>query len=534
MQFSETLGQTLDRPRVRRVILVAFGAIAALSLRVQSPLAWDEAVYAARGKDLARTNFEWDTITSAYWSDLRAPGFPGFLAAAFELFGESDLIARLVVVGFSVGLLWMIATTLDLVASRRVGTTAIVIAALCPGFLATSTLAFADHPAAFFAVVGVYFLLHAHVRGAGLGLAMVPIALGIATTMRFGATMFVGAALFIVAGAIVLRAIRERDPRALIPYVGAGAVTGAVVLFLLGTTFLTRNASPLEATDAQVDSVNNSSTNWLRDLETILTPGAVDYGFNGAFWGWSYALVFVVVVVAVTTKLLMRGQVLWLLMFAAVSLTPVVMYGLSVRQYVTTYLSPQFAIGAAMLAWAIWLPAPTRSDDDDDEPAEPATTALPFAGMVRTGLVLLALGTAFVSWRSFEGVEAMHERLGGFEQVRLASIAADDMLGSDCRLFTTRVPQVAWYSDCNASGFSGSFQPDGESVGGGMPWDEFVQVQASRVDLSGGATIGFLLLEGASGQPRIDDVAELADPDNSVVLRSASGRRVALFEVNVG
>ena len=531
MHFSETLKQTLDRKRVRRVILIAFGAIAALSLRAQSPLAWDEAVYAARGKDLARTNFDWDTITSAYWSDLRAPGFPGLLAAAFELFGESDLIARLVVVGFSVGLLWMIATTLDLVAPRRVGTTAIVIAALCPGFLATSTLAFADHPAAFFAVAGVYFLLYAHIRGAGLGLALVPIALGVATTIRFGATMLVGAALLIVAGAIVLRALRERDPRSLLPYVGAGAVTGAVVLFLLGTTFLTRNASPLEATDAQVDSVNNSSTNWLRDLETILTPGAVDYGFNGAFWGSSYALVFVIVVVAITTKLLMRGQVLWLLMFAAVSLTPVLMYGLSVRQYVTTYLSPQFAIGAAMLAWAIWLPAPNRSDD---ERTEPAPTTPPFAGIVRPGLALLALGTAFVSWRSFEGVEAMHERLGGFEQVRLASIAADDMLGSDCRLFTTRVPQVAWYSGCNASGFSGSFQPDGESVGGGMPWDEFVQVQASRVDLSGGATIGFLLLEGASGQPRIDDVAELADPDNSVVLRSASGRRVALFEVKVG
>lgn len=485
-------------------------------------------MYAARGKDLARTNFDWDTITSAYWSDLRAPGFPGFLAVAFELFGESDLIARLVVVGFSVGLLWMIATTLDLVAPRRVGTTAIVIAALCPGFLATSTLAFADHPAAFFAVAGVYFLLDAHIHGAGLGLALVPIALGVATTVRFGATMLVGAALLIVAGAIVLRALRERDPRVLLPYVGAGAVTGAVVLFLLRTTFLTRNASPLEATDAQVNNVNNSSTHWLRDLETILTPGAVDYGFNGAFWGSSYALVFVIMVVAITTKLLMRGQVLWLLMFATVSLTPVVMYGLSVRQYVTTYLSPQFAIGAAMLAWAIWLPAPNRPDDERTEPA----VTQPFAGMVRPGLALLALGTAFVSWRSFEGVEAMHERLSGFEQVRLASIAADDMLGSDCRLFTTRVPQVAWYSDCNASGFSGSFQPDGESVGG-MPWDEFVQVQASRVDRSEGAVIGFLLLEGASGQPRIDDLLDLADPNNRVVLRSSSGRRVALLQVHV-
>ena len=116
----------------------------------------------------------------------------------------------------------------------------------------------------------------------------------------------------------------------------------------------------------------------------------------------------------------------------------------------------------------------------------------------------------------------------------MASIAADDMLNSDCLLFMARVPQVAWYSDCTVLAFAGSFQPDGESVGGGVPWDEFIQVQTSRVDLSGGATIGFLLLEGASGQPRFDDLIESADLENSVILRSESGRRVALFEVDVG
>lgn len=521
----------LDERRLRRFILLSFGVLASLPLRVQSPLSWDEAVYAARGKDLARSNFDWDSITSAYWSDLRAPGFPGFLAIAFEVFGESDMIARLTVIGFSVGLLWMIAATLDLVAPCRVGNTAIIIAATCPGFVATSTLVFADHPAAFFAVAGVYFLLHSHVRQVSLRLAMVPIALGIATTMRFGSLMLVVAGLIIVAGAIVFNAIRARDLSRLIPYLSAGVVTGAISLFLLVTTFLTRSASPVSASAAQASTLGHASTNWLQDLKIILTPGAVDYGFNGAFWGYSYALAFVLGVVVVTTKLLIRGQVLWLLMFGAVSLTPVVLYGWTANQYVTTYLSPQLAIGAAMLAWAAWLPAPER--DRVDTVTESGILNPRFLRMTRTGILLLAIGTAFVSWRSFEGVEAMHERLRGFEQVRLASIAADDMLGDDCRIFTARVPQVAWYSDCNVSGFAGTFQPDGEAVGEGLPWEEFVQVQASRVSLAGGATLGFLLMEGASGQPHIDVATELADSENSVVLRSPSGRRVALLEVTI-
>jgi len=304
----------------------------------------------------------------------------------------------------------MLAATLDLVAPPRVGTTGMIIAATCPGFLATSTLGFADHPAAFFAISGVFFLLHSYVRGVNVGLVMVPISLGIATTMRFGSTMFVAAAIAIIAGAVVLRAIRTSSLGSLLPFVGAGVVTAATILFLLGTEVLTRTNSPLAATGAQVGNLEHSATHWVGDLRTILAPGAVDYGFNGAFWGWSYALAFTLVVIAVTTKLLMRGQILRLALLAAVSLTPVLLYGLSIRQFVTTYLSPIFAIGAAMVAWAIWLPAPKRSNA---EPAESAAPCLPFASTVRMALVLLALGTAFVSWRSFEAVEAMHERLGG-------------------------------------------------------------------------------------------------------------------------
>ncbi len=531
MQISELVGRFLDRPIARGVLLATFGVLAVIPLRVRSPLSWDEAVYAARGKDLAETNFDFGVVTGSYWSDLRAPGLPGFLATAFEVFGASDFIARLVAVAFSVGLLWLLAKTLDLVAAPRAGTTAVLIAGACPGVLATSTLAFADHPGAFFAVAGVYFLLHSYVHGPGLRLVMVPLSIGMATTVRFGSGMFVAAAFVVIAIAVIAQALRERDARSLVPYIGSGVMTGAIGLFLLGSTFLTVQDSPLDATDAQVESLGHSSTKWLTDLQTILTPGPVDYGFNGPFWGWSYASIFVLLVVAVVTKLLVRGQFLWLAVFTFIALSPVVLYGISVGQFVTNYLSPQFAIASAVLGWALWLPA--RNSEAEADPAGVLEAdPVELSGLLRAGVLCGVLVLSYVTARSFQGVEAMHERLTGFEQVRLASMAADDMLGSNCRLYTARVPQVSWYSDCVTYGFAGSFRPDGETVGDGLPWDEFISTQANRGGVGDGATLGFLILEGASGQARMDDVWSSAEPDNSLILSSPAGRRVALFEVS--
>lgn len=531
MRFFAELGEQLDRNVVRRFALVVFGAAATLTLRVNSPLGWDEAVYAARAGDLSDTNFDWGTVTGGYWSDLRAPGFSTFVAAGFEIFGASDFVARLVSIAFSVGLLWMIAKTLDLVALPRAGTTAVIIGAVCPGFLATSTLAFADHTAAFFASVGFYFLLRAFVQGPGLGLVMVPLATGIATTARFGAAMFLGVAMALLAFALLYRIIRTKSYRDLIPFGISGLATAGIVLFLLSTTTLTRINSPIDATETQVDTVGNDPLNWLVDLQTILTPGAVDYGFNGPFWGWTYASLFVLLVLFAFGKLLVRGQWLWMISFLLVALAPVVFYGVSVRQYVTTYLSPQFAFAAGVLAWALWLPA-SGMKSEDEPPATSVPDPLPGSmGVIRIGLVAVALLAGFVGWRSFGGVLAMHERLTGFEQVRVAAIAADDILGADCRLVTSRIPQVAWYSDCVTVGFAGSLES--EVAPAGAPWDDFLALQASRVDLSTSPGLGFLLLEGVGGQPRIDDVWSRSNPDNSVLLSAANGRRVAIVGLDV-
>lgn len=528
------VGLLLDESRVRRTVLAVFGFAALLTLRVQSPLGWDESVYASRAKDLERTNFDWDVVSSPYWSDLRAPGFPAFAGFAFEIFGTSDFIVRAVIVGFSVGLLAMIARTLDLIAPPRVGTTAALIAALCPGFFATSTLAFGDNAAAFFAVVAVWALLRAHVSGSTGGLVVAPAAIAVATSIRFGAVMLVVAPLGLVALAVSITAIRRRSYRDFFSFLAAGLISVAVVAYLLTSTFLTRLASPLDAS-AQQRIVNDSASGrWLSDLRTILSPGPVDYGFNGAFWGWSFFSVFILTLLVVVTKALIDRRIGLLFVATTIGFVQVGLYAWFVNQYVTTYLAPQFAIGAAALAMVIWGP-PLRSlvAPDYDSACISAETGARPGARSRAGALVLVAAVVFVGWRTFEGAEAMHRRLTGFEQVRVASTIADDVLGQNCRIFTTRVPQVSWYSVCNATGFSGSFQPDGEAVGDGLSWDDYVAVQAGRVDSSGGAGLGFLLLEGVRSQPPIDEVLKAAEGD-AVVLMAPTGRRVALVEVTPG
>lgn len=526
------LGEVLDHRSTRGISLLAFAVAGLFALRNRSPLGWDESVYAARAKDLSNSGFDWELVTGGYWSDLRAPGFSGFVATGFEVFGSSDFVARAISIAFSVGLLWIIARSLDLLAEPRVGTTAVILAAICPGFLATSTLAFADHAGAFFAIVSLYFVIRGYVKGPDLGLVVVPIALGVATASRFGAAMFVAIPMVLLATAIVARAWRERELWSLWPYVASGGASAATVLILLSTTLLTTSNSPIDATSTFVDGIGDERTNWITDLRTILTPGPVDYGFDGAFWGWSYALLFVALVTVAAGRLFVAGRFAWMATFAAISLAPVVFYGLSVRRFVTTYLSPQFAIGVAMLAWALWLPTSRRGlagaqSESSQRVADGgrATTPILVAGLS----MALAL---FVGWRSFEGVDNMHERLHGFNEVREASVAASGLLGDNCELLTSRVPQVAWYSDCRANSFQGVLEPEDGSFEG-LGWPEFVNSNAERIGVNDGDGFGFLVLEGVSTSPNLDQVWALGDQNRALQFSSPQGRRVVVVPVDV-
>ena len=90
----------------------------ALILANRSPLAWDEVVYAARGKDLVDSSYTWAFYSGSYWSDVRAPGLPVLLVFPFQLFGSTDVVARAVVVIFSLAAMFVIAKILDLFLRR--------------------------------------------------------------------------------------------------------------------------------------------------------------------------------------------------------------------------------------------------------------------------------------------------------------------------------------------------------------------------------------------------------------------------------
>ncbi|MEY2958984.1 MAG: Dolichyl-phosphate-mannose-protein mannosyltransferase, partial [Actinomycetota bacterium] len=279
----DRLGRILDDVVVRRVAIGLFTVFLVVLAAHGGPLGWDESVYSALGRDLAATNFDWDVRAGAYWSDVRAPGLPAFQAVFFEVFGASDFVARLPGIIASTALLWVIARTLDLFAARRVGTTAVVMIGLCPGFVATSTLAFADHLAALFVALAVFVAAGALQARSGARLWPVPLLLGLATTTRFGAVLIAAAPLMAIGGAVVIDAVRRRSALLLRSFVVTGLASGVVVLGLLQSTLLTRVSTPAAATRSIVDAGARPTSQGFRDLVTIMSPGPVDYGFGGAF-----------------------------------------------------------------------------------------------------------------------------------------------------------------------------------------------------------------------------------------------------------
>lgn len=521
MPIDHQLGRALDMPSTRRLALGLFGSVLVILILRGGPLAWDEAVYSALGHDLATSGFDWGARSSDYWSDVRAPGLPAVQAAFFWVLGSSDVVARLPIVLASVTLLAIIARTLDLVSPPRVGTTAVVLTSLCPGFAATSTLAFADHAAALAVALAVMFALLAHTRQRKAWLWAVPILLGLATTIRFGAMLMAVAPLAVVSLLIVRDAARLRSFDMLRTLLIAGVASVVVVLALLNTRLLTQHSSPTDATRDIVDAGGRPVSQGFRDLATILTPGPVDYGFNGPFWGWTYASLFGVscAVALVRLVVLRRFSVLFAILVLAV--TPFVLYSLSVRQFVTTYASPLFAGAVAAISLGLWT---TRSVTAEEGARSDISRRYPLDDAALLGVtVFVALAAA----TTYRGVEAMHDRLEWWEPVVTSSIAARGAMGADCTLVTGRVPQVAWYSECTVHMLDGSiaFEPAAPEA--------YISAYGERIpNREPGTPFGFVFFDGVPSQPDIDDVWPAAVAERSIILNSPSGRRAALIVVS--
>ena len=562
MRTSNRLGEALDRESVRFWVVFAFFVTSLFVLRTASPLSWDEAVYAARGADLNSSDFRWGYFSGSYWSDLRAPGFSVALAGVFRFFGATDAAARILTVLFAVIFVVVIARTLDLLFPRRVGTSATLLLVACPGFLATATLSFADIPAAAVVALAVYVLADAWANHRSTYLFLVPVFAGIATTMRFGA-MMLGVAPLVGFGALVFyRGYRLRARREMLSVVLCGLATAAVVYGLLATRILTRSSSPLEAKANRLDVVDKPWSQSFEDLFNILKPGRVGYGFGSAFWGWSFAVAFTVLTLAVFCRLLIGLHWPTLAICFVTAVSPLLLYSLSVRQFVSTYLAPLYAVGAAMLAVGFWVAAgassrldvcgrPVAADSNRVGDPDPAAV-LPAEGadfthggsgdrstswatrLALIGRPAVVLGPLVVylliGWASVRSVERMHRDLFVWDDVRELSAIADDAIGGTCRLVTVRVPQVAWYSDCSVHHFDG---PPESGDASDDELAEFVVRQGNRIGASNsGQHYGLLLLEHLSRQPDIDAVMRIAVTGRSVVVGSASAdRRAALVVV---
>jgi hypothetical protein len=291
-----------------------------------------------------------------------------------------------------------------------------------------------------------------------------------------------------------------------------------------------------ESLDALQADLSWPPRQWLDDFRTVLAPGAVDYGFGGAFWGWSYAIPFLMLATVAIIRLLVRQWFGVLAVCGIITVVPIALYSVSANQFVTTYLAPIFASGAAMVAVGLFGNRMLSGDEwySEAEPVELSPTPIPVLAPLGLGdrrawlSVAFAVCVGLVALASTQGVVRMHERLSGFEQLKIASIAADDALGQNCKVITGRVPQVVWYSSCQ----TGSIRK-GVTLGDGVDEESDLQTFAGTVGAGSGDVLGFLLFDGASGEPRIDDIWSGRIEDRSLVLSSAAGRRVGLIALSV-
>lgn len=517
----------LGHPATRPLALVVFAVACVALVLHSSPLGWDESVFAARGHDLAQSNFRWSFRSGAYWGDYRAPGLPVLQSIAFTLLGASDVVARLVVVFSSVGSLFVVAKASDLWFRREVGTATVLLCATCPGFLATSTVGFADNPAFLFGAFAVLFLSRYSVLDDLASLALVPVSIWLATSIRYGAVMLIAAPLLVIGVWRIAANIRDRAWISLTQLVGAGLVSLVGVIVLLESRILTENASPAASTRALFEAGARPQGQWWDDLVDILGPGQVDTGFGQSFWSPTYAFLFLGLVALGATMLTVRRLWLPMAVGAFVAACPVALYALTVNQFVTTYFAPIFVSSAFVVACAIFGVSP-RATIRVDVVSEPHVSSRGRSGLSRVRASIWAVVGVLVIGSSFVGVRRMHERLDVLEQVRAGATIADDLLGSDCAVGTGRVPQVAWYSTCRAVGLRGLEKMfDGEN-------DESELVELGRrAGVVPGSQVGLLLLEGAGSQPNVEEAIGSIAADDVIVLTAGAGPRVVLAVVRI-
>jgi hypothetical protein len=390
------------------LITLVYLVIVVLSVRRGPPLGWDESVYALRARDFA------DGVGPlGYWNEFRAPGLP-WLGHLWWVEGREGVLLRLLVAGFGLGLVgvaWLLTRHLF---GSTAGLVAAAGVAVTPPLLLAATQVWPDVPGTGVGLLAIALFVFSTggERPSWWMLSVVP-AVAAATYLRFGAPLPMAIGLLVVA-------IWRR--RVLVRKIAAVAATAlaatAAVVVILQVPFLTGGGSaPLGAIGGLHDGWFAGFADYARLGHQVL-PAAVVLALIGAVAAWGFA----------GPGDIDRGA---LAAATAVGLATAVAIGVVLHGEVR-YLAPAYP-----WVWIAGAPGLER-----------LARAIPGrAGRVAAVLVLAALAVGAVGSTRERNREASQNLLG----LRRASEAiAEEAGGRPCLVVTRRLPQVMWYSGCDA------------------------------------------------------------------------------------
>jgi hypothetical protein len=394
-------------------IALAYLLVVLLAVRRGPPLGWDESVYTLRARD-----FSAGVSPGSYWNAYRAPGLP-WLGHLLWVAGREATVLRLLVAGFGLGLVvtaWLLARHLF---DPRAGLVAAGGIALTPPLVLAATQVWPDVPGAAVGLVAIALFVFATGgdRPSWWMLPVIPV-VGAATYLRFGAPLPIAVGLLAVAVWRWRVLLRGWAPVA----VTAAGATAAVVA-VLEIPRLTGGAG------APMGAIGGAGRVWF--------SGFADYlGLAGEVVAPAAVVLALVGMVAAFGRVARgeadRGAVVTAVGVAAVTAAAIatVLHG-EVR-----YLAPVYP-------W-LWIAgAPGLAG---------LAQALP--GKVRPALVLvlgLALSVAMI------GLARERNRDSGSAHGALrqaATAIAAESGDRPCLVVTRRVPQVMWYSGCEARLFN--------------------------------------------------------------------------------
>lgn len=393
-------------------VVIVYLLLVAAAVRRGPPLGWDESVYALRARDFA------DGVAPIrYWNDFRAPGLP-WVGQWLLVAGEEGPMLRLLVAAFGLGMVgttWLLARHLF---GRRPGLIAAAGVAVTPPLLLAATQVWPDVPGAAVGLLAVALFVFSTggERSSWWMLLVVP-AVAAAVYLRFGAPLPIMIGLATV-GVWRRRALWRRPGPAVVT---AAASTAVVVLILEVPALTGSGSSPLVA-------IGGISEGWFE--------GLVDFYHLGGEVVGSAAVVLALLGLVVAGATAGSEDIDRGAFFAATFV------GLATAVGVAVVLHGEIRYLAPAYPW-LWIAGSAGLERVGGVVPRPAR---PIAAVV----LLIAL--------MFAGLGAIHgrdrESNRGFSALQEAAVTlAEEAGGGSCRVLTRRVPQVMWYSGCDAVNF---------------------------------------------------------------------------------